>query len=96
MKHEIMMGSFDMLKYYLYTFQTIVSYHLIIGISDSKCMVQTLKFYVGLVNISFNGRTESFPFPFLSQGNFGEKPFPEFLKAFPDLESDWQNLSCYF
>ena len=43
-----------------------------------------------------NGRTESFPFPFLSQGNFGEKPFSEFLKAFPDLESDWQNLSCYF
>ena len=42
------------------------------------------------------GRTESFPFPFLSQGNFGEKPFREFLKAFPDLESDWQNLSCYF
>jgi hypothetical protein len=42
------------------------------------------------------GRTESFPFPFLSRGNFGEKPFPEFIKAFPDLESDWQNLSCYF
>jgi hypothetical protein len=33
---------------------------------------------------------------FLSQGNFGEKPFPEFLQAFPDLENDWQNLSCYF
>ena len=26
------------------------------------------------------------PFPFLSQGIFGEKPFPEFLKAFPDLK----------
>ena len=33
------------------------------------------------------GRTESFPFPFLSQGNFGEKPFPESLKAFPDSET---------
>ena len=27
-------------------------------------------------------------FPFLSQGIFGKKPFPEFLKTFPDLESD--------
>ena len=35
---------------------------------------------------TFGGRTESFPFPFLSQGIFGEKPFPEFLKAFPDLK----------
>ena len=31
-------------------------------------------------------RTEIFPFPFLSQGIFGEKLFPKFSKAFPDLK----------
>jgi hypothetical protein len=30
--------------------------------------------------------SEIFPFPFLSQRVFVEKPFPEFLKAFPDLK----------
>ena len=30
----------------------------------------------------------SLSFPRLILGNFGKKPFPEFLKAFPDLESD--------
>ena len=43
-----------------------------------------------ILNIFIFGRTESFLFPFLSQGIFGEKPFPKFLKPFPHLESDWQ------
>ena len=30
----------------------------------------------------------SLSFPRLILGNFGKKPFPEFLKAFPDLEND--------
>ena len=38
----------------------------------------------------------SLSFPRVILGNFGKKPFPEFLKAFLDLERDWQNLSCYF
>ena len=38
----------------------------------------------------------SLSFPRVILGKFGKKPFPEFLKAFPDLERDWQNLSCYF
>ena len=38
----------------------------------------------------------SLSFPRVILGKFGKKPFPEFLKAFPDLERDLQNLSCYF
>ena len=38
----------------------------------------------------------SLSFPRVISGKFGKKPFPEFLKAFPDLERDLQNLSCYF
>ena len=30
----------------------------------------------------------SLSFPRVILGNFGKKPFPEFLKAFPDLERD--------
>jgi hypothetical protein len=30
----------------------------------------------------------SLSFPTVILQNFGEKPFPEFLKAFPDLETD--------
>jgi hypothetical protein len=38
------------------------------------------------------GRTEIFLFPFLSQGNFGEKPFPEFLK----LSQIWKMIGKTF
>ena len=39
-----------------------------------------------IIKTKENGRTESFPFPFLSQGNFGKiwkETFPRIFKSFP-------------
>jgi hypothetical protein len=33
--------------------------------------------------------TETFPFKFLSWCIYGENPFPDFLKAFLGIQSDW-------
>ena len=42
--------------------------------------------YLSPYYANMSGRTESFPFPFLSQGNFGKfwkETFPRIFKSFP-------------